>query len=63
MFPEAELRLFSKSADEVLTFDLDRDGKAARQPKPAETNRLGTSRCGPVRGPTHLGPRIGAIPE
>ena len=30
IFPEAELRFFSKSADDVVTFDLGSEGKAAR---------------------------------
>jgi len=30
LFPEAELRFFSKTADDVVTFELDRNGKVTR---------------------------------
>ena len=30
LFPEAELRFFSKTADDVVTFDLDSQGRVTR---------------------------------
>ena len=30
LFPEAELRFFSKTSDDVLTFDLDSQGKVTK---------------------------------
>ena len=30
LYPEAELRFFSKTADDVVTFDLDSQGRGAR---------------------------------